>query len=35
MGAAMARMVLDRIADPALRAESVIFDPELVVRDSA
>jgi DNA-binding LacI/PurR family transcriptional regulator len=35
MGAAMARMVLDRMADPALRAESVIFDPELVVRDSA
>ncbi|WP_284748788.1 LacI family DNA-binding transcriptional regulator [Amycolatopsis sp. RTGN1] len=35
MGAAMARMVLDRMADPAGRAESVIFDPELVVRDSA
>src|SRR4051812_8571031 len=35
MGAAMARMVLDRMADPDGRAESVIFDPELVVRDSA
>ncbi|MFB9685178.1 LacI family DNA-binding transcriptional regulator [Amycolatopsis plumensis] len=35
MGAAMARMVLDRMADPQRRAESVIFDPELVIRESA
>ncbi|EOD64099.1 LacI family DNA-binding transcriptional regulator, partial [Amycolatopsis vancoresmycina] len=35
MGAAMARMVLERLAQPDLRAESVIFEPKLVVRDSA
>ncbi|SEP50966.1 LacI family DNA-binding transcriptional regulator [Amycolatopsis saalfeldensis] len=34
MGAAMVRMVLDRMADPDLRAVSRVFDPILIERDS-
>ncbi|MFI5910086.1 LacI family DNA-binding transcriptional regulator [Dactylosporangium sp. NPDC051541] len=35
MAAETTRLVLARIDDPALRVESVIFDPKLVVRQSA
>lgn len=35
MAAESARLVLARIDDPSLRVESVIFDPKLVVRQSA
>ncbi|WP_319805694.1 LacI family DNA-binding transcriptional regulator [Dactylosporangium fulvum] len=35
MAAQAAHMVLERIDDPSLRVESVIFDPKLVVRQSA
>ncbi|MEV0645980.1 LacI family DNA-binding transcriptional regulator [Phytomonospora sp. NPDC050363] len=34
MAAEMARMLLDRIADPGREVTSVIFEPELVVRES-
>jgi len=35
MAAEMARLLLERIADPTLRPTSVIFEPALVVRQSA
>ncbi|GAA3285148.1 hypothetical protein GCM10020218_044470 [Dactylosporangium vinaceum] len=35
MAAETTRLVLARIDDPGLRVESVIFDPKLVVRQSA
>lgn len=35
MAARATRMVLERIEDPALRVESVIVEPELIVRQSA
>ncbi|MCC3763535.1 LacI family transcriptional regulator [Glycomyces sp. TRM65418] len=35
MGAEMVRLLLERIADPSMEPTSVIFEPELVVRESA
>ncbi|MGW4646760.1 LacI family DNA-binding transcriptional regulator [Kitasatospora sp. NPDC004289] len=35
MAAEMARILLERVADPAAGPASVVFEPELVVRDSA
>ncbi|GAB3646125.1 LacI family DNA-binding transcriptional regulator [Glycomyces tarimensis] len=35
MGAEMVRLLLERIADPGMEPASVIFEPELVVRESA
>jgi DNA-binding LacI/PurR family transcriptional regulator len=35
MAARATRMVLERIEDPEMRVEAVIFEPELVIRQSA
>ena len=35
MGAAMAKMLLDQVANPGAKVENVMFEPELVIRDSS
>jgi DNA-binding LacI/PurR family transcriptional regulator len=35
MAAGMSRLLLDHVEEPGLRPRSVIFEPSLVVRDSA